>query len=225
MSLLRFSQTFTYFGTLVDEATFGYFKADVDCQFTQVQLTCQTAPTGAAVTVDLLVETATVASAPQGRIATLAIGAKDQVTTLTAALAVTKDSIVRAKIKSIGAGGDPVVPGSDLTMTLIGKFNSENVNEIYPTAVSTCKLYGYQYINGAPSQGTRVSVRLNDFPASQNPIIFQDSAKIVDTSETGYWSVDVVQGQSYLVTIQKSGILNKEITIPLQNTYAFPNSL
>ena len=137
-------------------------------------------------------------------------------------LAVTKDSIVRAKIKSIGSS----VPGSDLTMTLIGKFNSENINEIYPTAVSTCKLYGYQYINGAPSEGTRVSVRLNDSPASQNPIIFQDSAKIVDTDETGYWSVDVVQGQSYLVTIQKSGILNKSITIPLlQSTYAFPNSL
>ena len=217
MSLLRFSQTFTYFGTLVDEATFGYFKADVDCQFTQVQLTCQTAPTEAAVTVDLLIGT----EVQNNKTATLASGAKDQVTTLTAALAVTKNSIVRAKIKSIGSS----VPGSDLTMTLIGKFNSENVNEIYPTAVSTCKLYGYQYINGAPSQGTRVSVRLNDFPASQNPIIFQDSAKIVDTSETGYWSVDVVQDQSYLVTIQKSGILNKEITIPLQNTYAFPNSL
>ena len=217
MSLLRFSQTFTYFGTLVDEATFGYFKADVDCQFTQVQLTCQTAPTGAAVTVDLLI-----GSTPQTKIATLASGANDQVTTLTAALAVTKDSIVRAKIKSIGSS----VPGSDLTMTLIGKFNSENINEIYPTAVSTCKLYGYQYINGAPSEGTRVSVRLNDSPASQNPIIFQDSAKIVDTDETGYWSVDVVQGQSYLVTIQKSGILNKSITIPLlQSTYAFPNSL
>ena len=216
MSLLRFSQTFTYFGTLVDEATFGYFKADVDCQFTQVQLTCQTAPAGAAVTVDLLI-----GSAEQTKIATLDIAAKDQVTTLTAALAVTKDSIVRAKIKSIGSS----VPGSDLTMTLIGKFNSDNVAEVYPTAVSTCKLYGYQYINGAPSEGTRVSVRLNDFPAIQNPIIFQDSAKIVDTSEIGYWSVDVVQGQSYLVTIQKSGILNKEITIPLQNTYAFPVSL
>lgn len=216
MPLLRFSQTFTYFGALVDEATFGLFQADVDCQFTQVQLTCQTAPTGTAVTVDLLI-----GSTEQTRIATLAIGAKDQVTTLATALVVPQNSIVRAKIKSIGS----TVSGSDLTMTLIGKFNSENVNEVNPTAVSTCTLYGYQYINGAPSEGTRVSVRLNDFPASQNPIIFQDSAKIVDTSETGYWSVSVVQGQSYLVTIQKSGILNKSITIPLQNTYAFPNSL
>lgn len=216
MSLLRFSQTFTYFGTLVDEATFGLFQADVDCQFTQVQLTCQTAPTGAAVTVDLLI-----GITEQTKIATLATAAKDQVTTLATALIVPKNSIVRAKIKSIGTG----TVGSDLTMTLIGKFNSENVDEVYPTTVNICKLYGYQYINGAPSEGTRVSVRLNDFPASQNPIIFQDSAKIVDTNETGYWSVDVVQGQSYLVTIQKSGILNKSITIPTQSTYAFPNSL
>lgn len=217
MSLLRFSQTFTYFGALVDEATFGLFKADVDCQFTQVQLTCQTAPAGAAVTVDLLID-----STAQNRIATLAIGAFDQVTTLDPALVVPTNSIVRAKIKSIGTGGNP---GANLTMTLIGKFNSDNVNEIYPPTVSICKLYGYQYINGAPSEGTRVSVRLNDFPAIQNPIIFQDSAKIVDTDETGYWSVDVVQNQSYLVTIQKSGILNKSITIPMQSTYAFPNSL
>ena len=110
-------------------------------------------------------------------------------------------------------------------MTLIGKFDSDNVVEVPPGNVSVCTLYGYQYINGAPSQGTRVSVRLNNSPASQSPIIFQDSPKIVDTDETGKWSVNVVQGQSYLVTIQKSGILNKEITIPLQNTYAFPVSL
>ena len=216
MSLLRFSQTFTYFGALAVDKTFGYFKADVDCQFTQVQLTCQTAPTGATVTVGLLI-----GSTEQTPIATLAIGANDQVTTLATALVVTKNSIVRAKIKQIGSS----VVGSDLTMTLIGKFDSDNVVEVPPGNVSVCTLYGYQYINGAPSQGTRVSVRLNNSPASQSPIIFQDSPKIVDTDETGKWSVNVVQGQSYLVTIQKSGILNKEITIPLQNTYAFPVSL
>ena len=102
-----------FFGDLVDEQLFGYFKANAACSIVGVQLTAQEAPAGAAVTMDLVYG----ADAEQTKIATLADGASVQETIFATPLAVAEGGVIRGKIKSIGSGS----PGGYLTANLIIK--------------------------------------------------------------------------------------------------------
>lgn len=210
MSLLRFSQTFIFPGTLVDEQVFGIFTADVGVNINQAQISCQTAPTGANVTVDLVNGAGTSLSA----LATLTAASKDQVTTFASPISVAANGTIRAKIKSIGS----TEPGVFLVLTIIGTYDPTEITEVFPDAVDVCTLFGYQYVNGLPAVGTRVSIRLNESPVISSTTIFEHEPRSVDTDEDGYWEIDLVQNQNYLLTIWRSGILNKSIVIPVQNT-------
>ena len=98
-------------GELTDEQVFGYFKARSACRVIGAQLFAQIAPTGAAVTVDLINGAAT----EQTKIATLAAGAAVQETIYGAALVLAAGDVIRAKLKSVGSAEH----GEFLTCNLI----------------------------------------------------------------------------------------------------------
>jgi hypothetical protein len=101
-----------FFGELTDEQIFGAWKPHTDdIEIIGAMLSAQDAPTGSAVTVDLV----NGAGVEQGKIATLAAAAKYQETIFGAPLAVGAGALIQAKIKSVGSAS----PGAWLTLTLL----------------------------------------------------------------------------------------------------------
>lgn len=107
----RFFVPMTFIGSAVDEQVFGYFYVEKACTILGVQIAAQTAPTGAAITVDLV----DAANVEQNKIGTLAASAKNQRTIYSTSLSVSAGTELRAKIKSVGSS----TPGGYLTVNLI----------------------------------------------------------------------------------------------------------
>lgn len=102
-------------GNATDEQTFGYFYAEVATRITGMLITAQTAPVGAALTVDLV----TTAGTEQSKVATLAAGASYQRTEYATPLDLAAAGAIRAKVKSVGT----TTPGGWLMCYLITKPN------------------------------------------------------------------------------------------------------
>lgn len=100
-----------FFGSAIDEQVFGYFYAERACKILGIQLSAQTAPVGAALTVDLVNSSGT----EQSTVATLAAGAKQQRTIFASPLSVSIGTEWRGKIKSVGSS----TPGGYITANLI----------------------------------------------------------------------------------------------------------
>lgn len=115
--LARFRRGFHYpmafHGDAIDETIFGYFYAEAACSIIGALIFAQDAPTGAALTIDLV----NGAGTEQSKVATLADGATKQRTAFGSALAVAVGDVIQAKIKSIGS----TLPGQNLTFVLIVK--------------------------------------------------------------------------------------------------------
>lgn len=98
LDVINKSITFPMFGTFVDEFTiFDGYRFQGAVTIKAVELHLNEAPTGANITVDILID-----GAEQSRIATLTAGSRDERTNITD-LAVTSSQDVGAIIKSIGS--------------------------------------------------------------------------------------------------------------------------
>lgn len=100
-----------YIGTAVDETIFGFFKPAGAISITGIQIFAQTAPTGAALTVDIVNSSGT----EQSKIATLAAAATYQETIFGSPLAISGGDFIQLKLKSVGSG----VAGANLSFALL----------------------------------------------------------------------------------------------------------
>jgi hypothetical protein len=100
-----------FFGELIEDQLFGFFKAPTAYQIIGAQIAAQIAPEGADVTVDLV----NALNAEQGRIATLADGSSAQETIFGTPLQLAAGTIIRAKILTTGT----TQPGGYLNLNLI----------------------------------------------------------------------------------------------------------
>lgn len=98
-------------GEVVADQIFGTFKAARDLDLTGAQVFAQDAPTGSALTLDIINSGGT----EQGKTITLAAGATTQETTFGSALRVSAGSTVRFKIKTVGSTN----AGSWLSLSLL----------------------------------------------------------------------------------------------------------
>ncbi len=105
---------FVFFGEAIDEQVFGYLKANSrGLSILGMQISAQEAPSGAALTIDLV----TTAGAEQTKIGALAADAFFQETIFPAAYALAAAAALRLKIKSVGSA----FAGSGLNVILIAQ--------------------------------------------------------------------------------------------------------
>jgi hypothetical protein len=84
-----------------------------------------------------------------------------------------------------------------------------------------CRVYGYQYINGEPNEGTRVFAYAYGPPVTIDGLILETTTVHTDTDEDGYWALDLLRTGVYRITIPNSDINNVQITVPDSNTVDF----
>ncbi|MBI4388976.1 MAG: DUF2793 domain-containing protein [Nitrospinae bacterium] len=109
----RFVLTFQYSGLAVDEETIiDGIRFQAAATVTKIGLHAREAPSGAALTVDILQD-----SAEQSRVATLADGATKQITDITDINFSTSQDF-GLKIKSVGS----TTPGNELTIVVYGQY-------------------------------------------------------------------------------------------------------
>ena len=107
----RFYVAMPFHGDAIDEAIFGYFYAEQACSILGMLISAQDAPTGAAITIDLV----NGAGAEQTKVGTLAAAATKQRTIFGSALAVAAGDVIQAKFKTVGS----TLPGQNITVNLI----------------------------------------------------------------------------------------------------------
>jgi hypothetical protein len=102
-----------FFGELIENQIFGFFKAPLACRIIGAQITAQVPPEGdqSAVTIDLIDD----ANAELGKVSTLPDGITEQETIFTTPLQLAAGETVRAKTLTTGT----TQPGGYLTMNLI----------------------------------------------------------------------------------------------------------
>lgn len=100
-----------FFGSAIDEQVFGYFYAERAAKILGVQMSAQTAPVGATLTIDLVDAN----GVEQSQIASLAAGSKEQRTIFASPFSVSAATAWRGKIKSVGSS----TPGGYITANLI----------------------------------------------------------------------------------------------------------
>lgn len=83
-----------------------------------------------------------------------------------------------------------------------------------PDDATLCRVFGYQYQNDEPVPSVRVTVALTNLPQASDDKLLSSGLEAVESDELGFWSIDLVRGEVYLLTIWTSGIHNLSVTIP-----------
>lgn len=86
-----------------------------------------------------------------------------------------------------------------------------------PDDDSLCRVFGYQYQNDEPAPSVRVTVALDGLPQAYDDKLLSGGLEAVESDETGLWSIDLVRGEAYLLTIWASGVHNRSVIIPDQD--------
>jgi hypothetical protein len=118
--------------------------------------------------------------------------------------------------------GGVIFPTTEIVVDGDGSFTITGSSMVLPDAPADpelCTVFGYQYLNGVPTEGTRVQIR-HEHPVEEDEgLIFEVGPQVADSDADGFWSMELIRGHSYLVTILRSGINNFRIVIPDAGVY------
>lgn len=136
--------TMTVVGTAVLNSTYGYFKANAPTVISRVQIACQTAPVGSALTLTLVDASGT----SLGATASVAGGAEYQETVINPPLSLATGDTLRLKVTAVGSGTNggyltvnlisPNSSGRDIaTMTIVGSVVLNSTYGYFQTSTNT----------------------------------------------------------------------------------------
>jgi hypothetical protein len=117
------------------------------------------------------------------------------------------------------------IPGySSAVNTLIVAANASVSYTVAPIVIGTpstpnlCRIYGYEYLNGNPVVGSRVSVQLISLPQTTTTVILEGPSIEAVSDINGLWYADLVIGKTYNFTISQAGV-DVNLLVPNQVTY------
>ena len=88
-----------------------------------------------------------------------------------------------------------------------------------PDTINTCRVYGFIFAGSDPVLNVQVEALLQNPPQYQGQTFLYTDVNETRTDQYGYWELNLVQGQSYALSIPYAGIFMQLITVPSQTDY------
>jgi hypothetical protein len=148
---------------------------------------------------------------------------------------VSRTSAAGVTIPALDAGTYQVLIGmtpgyTSLTATLVVTANAAVTYDVQPIVIgasgvpNTCRVYGYEYLNGSVVVGRIAKAQLINLPQTTTTAILEGVWSESTSDANGLWYFDAVIGKTYRFLVREAGI-NVSLIVPDQTTYDLRSAL